>query len=233
MFKPLLTTASLLLLLPFALGECGYHYFGHCEDMITHWYDPLTGEVCDLLDCGGGRAPPKTDVPGCGDIPALPTTVSFMSCWTEGWMLPTGEGTKGIRPVITADWIMTTAGVKAPVKMSPVETSAMETSTMETGMWETTASPKTSTTAAAAVSTGEAASASTKKTAESSAVTLTTPLASPSTTGLAVLPTLTRNGTATLTTVSSTPEATKNAGSFVGGSLVAVMGTVVGVIAFM
>ncbi|RYP72661.1 hypothetical protein DL769_004403 [Monosporascus sp. CRB-8-3] len=24
-----------------------------------------TGEVCEFLDCGGGRAPPKTTVPGC------------------------------------------------------------------------------------------------------------------------------------------------------------------------
>lgn len=29
------------------------------------YYDPDTGEICELLDCGGGRAPPKTTVPGC------------------------------------------------------------------------------------------------------------------------------------------------------------------------
>ncbi|SPJ75832.1 uncharacterized protein FTOL_05563 [Fusarium torulosum] len=29
------------------------------------WYVPDTGELCDFLDCGGGRAPPKTTVPGC------------------------------------------------------------------------------------------------------------------------------------------------------------------------
>ncbi|XWX02254.1 hypothetical protein V2A60_010289 [Cordyceps javanica] len=29
------------------------------------WYVPDTGEVCALLDCGGGRAPPKKTVPGC------------------------------------------------------------------------------------------------------------------------------------------------------------------------
>ena len=29
------------------------------------WYVPDTGEICELLDCGGGRAPPKTTVPGC------------------------------------------------------------------------------------------------------------------------------------------------------------------------
>lgn len=30
------------------------------------WYLPDTGEICEFLDCGGGRAPPKTTVPGCG-----------------------------------------------------------------------------------------------------------------------------------------------------------------------
>lgn len=29
------------------------------------WYVPDTGELCEILDCGGGRAPPKTTVPGC------------------------------------------------------------------------------------------------------------------------------------------------------------------------
>lgn len=29
------------------------------------YYLPDTGEICELLDCGGGRAPPKTTVPGC------------------------------------------------------------------------------------------------------------------------------------------------------------------------
>jgi len=29
------------------------------------WYVPGTGEICGFLDCGGGRAPPKTTVPGC------------------------------------------------------------------------------------------------------------------------------------------------------------------------
>ncbi|KAH7115030.1 hypothetical protein B0J11DRAFT_539690 [Dendryphion nanum] len=29
------------------------------------WYLPDTCEQCKILDCGGGRAPPKTTVPGC------------------------------------------------------------------------------------------------------------------------------------------------------------------------
>ena len=48
------------------------------------WYVPDTGEICELLDCGGGRAPPKTDVPGCSNYKGtetyspryMPTTTS-------------------------------------------------------------------------------------------------------------------------------------------------------------
>jgi hypothetical protein len=29
------------------------------------WWVPGTGEICSLIDCGGGRAPPATTVPGC------------------------------------------------------------------------------------------------------------------------------------------------------------------------
>lgn len=35
----------------------------HEASMI--WYVPGSGEICDFVDCGGGRAPPKTDQPGC------------------------------------------------------------------------------------------------------------------------------------------------------------------------
>lgn len=50
---------------------------------IVYWM-PDTGEICQLLDCGGGRAPPKTDVPGCaayeGSAPYQP---SFMPGWPQ------------------------------------------------------------------------------------------------------------------------------------------------------
>ncbi|KAJ5570612.1 uncharacterized protein N7459_010042 [Penicillium hispanicum] len=35
----------------------------HEASMI--WYVPDSGEICDFVDCGGGRAPPKTNQPGC------------------------------------------------------------------------------------------------------------------------------------------------------------------------
>ncbi|KAK4461983.1 hypothetical protein QBC42DRAFT_268931 [Cladorrhinum samala] len=37
------------------------------------WYVPDTGELCEFLDCGGGRAPPKTNVPGCGNYKGTDT----------------------------------------------------------------------------------------------------------------------------------------------------------------
>lgn len=37
------------------------------------WYVEDTREICEFLDCGGGRAPPKTNVPGCGNYKGTET----------------------------------------------------------------------------------------------------------------------------------------------------------------
>ncbi|KAJ5172861.1 hypothetical protein N7492_005454 [Penicillium capsulatum] len=75
--------ASLVVLARTVLGECGSHSFTHCEDNIVHWFDPNTGEVCDPLDCGGGRAPPRKDQPGCPLYTGTKVrTTSYLSCWT-------------------------------------------------------------------------------------------------------------------------------------------------------
>ena len=43
---------------------------------------PDTGEICSFLDCGGGRAPPKTTVPGCGNYVGTATyTPDYMPGW--------------------------------------------------------------------------------------------------------------------------------------------------------
>jgi hypothetical protein len=46
------------------------------------WYVPGTGEVCEILDCGGGRAPPKTTVPGCA---AYSGTASYSPSYLAGF----------------------------------------------------------------------------------------------------------------------------------------------------
>ncbi|KAF6803297.1 siderophore biosynthesis [Colletotrichum sojae] len=48
------------------------------------YYVPDTGEICALLDCGGGRAPPKTTVPGCASYEGTDTySPSFLPVKTS------------------------------------------------------------------------------------------------------------------------------------------------------
>lgn len=43
------------------------------------WYVPGTGELCEFIDCGGGRAPPITTKPGCAGYTGTATvTPSFL-----------------------------------------------------------------------------------------------------------------------------------------------------------
>ncbi|KAF2277959.1 uncharacterized protein EI97DRAFT_441243 [Westerdykella ornata] len=46
------------------------------------WWVPGTGEICEFLDCGGGRAPPKTNVPGCA---AYKGTETYKPSYMPGW----------------------------------------------------------------------------------------------------------------------------------------------------
>lgn len=46
------------------------------------WIVPGTGELCDMLDCGGGRAPPKTTVPGC---PQYSGTETYSPSYLAGY----------------------------------------------------------------------------------------------------------------------------------------------------
>ncbi|KAK8258320.1 hypothetical protein IWZ00DRAFT_41602 [Phyllosticta capitalensis] len=80
------------------------------------WYVPGTGEICEALDCGGGRAPPKTTVPGC---PAYSGTASYSPSYLPGYgagatspaasssavgaivVAPGVSSIKGFEPVIT------------------------------------------------------------------------------------------------------------------------------------
>ncbi|KAM5373114.1 hypothetical protein ACJA88_008642 [Fusarium oxysporum] len=57
------------------------------------WYVPDTGELCDFLDCGGGRAPPKTTVPGCpGYVGTATYSPLFINPKTLGGAVPEETG---------------------------------------------------------------------------------------------------------------------------------------------
>ena len=72
-----------LLLAPLALAKtdlagCTSTAIGNA----LSYYVPGTGEVCSILDCGGGRAPPKTTVPGCA---AYSGTAAYEPSYIAGW----------------------------------------------------------------------------------------------------------------------------------------------------
>lgn len=52
----------------------------HEASMI--WYIEDTGEICDIPDCGGGRAPPKYDNPAC---PNYTGTATYEPSYLEGY----------------------------------------------------------------------------------------------------------------------------------------------------
>lgn len=100
--KSILAGLGLLALATPVLSVCtGEYTYSFCEpDRIVRYFDPNNGELCGGLDCGGGRAPFRTDVPGCPQYKGteLPiTTPQYLPCWTP----PGGASTK--LTTVTAD----------------------------------------------------------------------------------------------------------------------------------
>ncbi|KAK3675742.1 hypothetical protein LTR78_004383 [Recurvomyces mirabilis] len=111
------------------------------------WYVPGTGEMCAALDCGGGRAPPKTDVPGCPQYSGTGTySPSYNTAWATGAAALGGYGTSATATASTtgswsawetdsasSSWdLYTTAPTSSAVTSAPVSSSASTTSTAST-----------------------------------------------------------------------------------------------------
>ncbi|KAK0750551.1 hypothetical protein B0T18DRAFT_129607 [Schizothecium vesticola] len=135
--KSILAGLGLLALASPALSVCtGEYTYSFCEpDRIVRYFDPNNGELCGGLDCGGGRAPPRTDVPGCPQYKGteLPiTTPQYLPCWTP----PGGASTK----TTAADSATKSGSSSATVTPSGSEsnTSAPPTTQAPTGAGTTT-----------------------------------------------------------------------------------------------
>ncbi|EGY14151.1 hypothetical protein VD0002_g3844 [Verticillium dahliae] len=68
------------------------------------WFVEDTGEICEFLDCGGGRAPPKTTVPGCGSYEGTDT-------YSPRFLAPS---TTSVAAASTAEVISEAPTTKAP-----------------------------------------------------------------------------------------------------------------------
>lgn len=117
------------------------------------WAVPGTGELCIFLDCGGGRAPPKTTVPGC---PAYVGTETYSPLFLPS---PTAEPTTVVEETSTITSapgsVETGNGGEESTAVEQVsgsevvlESSLVETTTsalpLETSLAATTSSPTSS-----------------------------------------------------------------------------------------
>ncbi|KAI8723969.1 hypothetical protein NCS52_00253700 [Fusarium sp. LHS14.1] len=117
------------------------------------YYVPDTGEVCEFLDCGGGRAPPKTTVPGCDSYEGTetysprfinPKTLGEVASETDAAGSETEDSTATITeaPSSTKAVSKTTAESEEETTAEDEETTTAEDTTAE----ETTAVEQTTTT---------------------------------------------------------------------------------------
>lgn len=98
------------------------------------WYVPDTGEICAFLDCGGGRAPPKTTVPGCFLYEGTETySPLFLDLATI-----TGDGSEAEATSTAAEAVETTTAVEeeeettTPSSVATVTSSEPEETSVET-----------------------------------------------------------------------------------------------------
>lgn len=104
----------------------------HEASMI--WYVPGTGEICDFPDCGGGRAPPKTDQPGC---PLYSGTASLTASYLSGY----GPDGKMAATTLTAS-TTASSGSSSSEATSTIEASSTHSTT--SGSSQITPAPTTS-----------------------------------------------------------------------------------------
>ncbi|RSL74392.1 hypothetical protein CEP53_000286 [Fusarium sp. AF-6] len=225
MVRPTVSSAvPLLMLAKLAAGiGCNTHSYTTCDDGIVHWYDPEDGQICDPLDCGGGRAPPKKN-PGCAGYTGTEVrTISYLSCWKD---FATVGFTSAAEPTTEVE-VETETDVETDTQPAETESSESSPSTT-TSVDQSTATSAAATTSAATLSTRTQTSTETETSAEEEEET-TTREASASAAGTEA--STAGSGASTAENEATTPTTTPNAGQILRGSIVAVLGFAVGVIA--
>lgn len=91
------------------------------------WYVPGTGEVCEILDCGGGRAPPKTTVPGCA---AYSGTETYSPSYLAGFQASAtaAPSTSAVDAQTTASHAEESDSTSSSFNWSALETDTAESS---------------------------------------------------------------------------------------------------------
>lgn len=236
----LLSAIPLLMLTEKVLGfGCSTHSYTTCEDKIVHWFDPDDGMICDPLDCGGGRAPPKHG-PGCAGYTGTETRgTSYLSCWKPSTTLVTAPAdpitvvtVTATEPTSTSVVLVTavrtvTATKSTPEDDMPTETEdPIEPETVSMGS-ETTSPPddeKSTETKTAPVKSETDTPPDEEKPTDTNVVSKTGP-----TTAAPVVPSQTQSTKAE----ASIPVVAPNAARALEGSLIGVAGVAIGAMVFL
>ncbi|KAM3439991.1 hypothetical protein NHJ13734_003488 [Beauveria thailandica] len=180
------------------------------------WYVPDTGEVCALLDCGGGRAPPKSTVPGC---PLYTGTETYAPSYINPKTL--GNGVVEAGSSVAA---ATTAVLATPSEAAS-ESAASATASASAAATTTTASDATTTTDASITILTGTNTSTPSKSAESSSAQATsaasTAGASSSGSSKTAASGSSGSGVATTTSPSSAAGAMQTVGAVLGPCVVA------------
>ncbi|KAF1961848.1 hypothetical protein CC80DRAFT_359110, partial [Byssothecium circinans] len=92
------------------------------------WYVPSNGEICSILDCGGGRAPPKTTVPGCAAYSGTASyTPSFIPNYNQASATSAPSTPKPTASISASSYTPIVSGVPTPYS-STVTASTLITS---------------------------------------------------------------------------------------------------------
>ncbi|KAM0670334.1 hypothetical protein ACQRIT_007631 [Beauveria bassiana] len=178
------------------------------------WYVPDTGEVCEFLDCGGGRAPPKSTVPGC---PLYTGTETYAPSYINPKTLGNGAIEAG----------SSVAAATTPVLATPSESAAESATASATASASESASASATTASATTdasitILTGINTSTPSKSAASSSAqVTSAASTAGASSSSSGSSSSSSSSGAATTTSPSSAAGAMQTVGAVLGPCVVA------------
>ncbi|TLD38693.1 hypothetical protein E2P81_ATG01236 [Venturia nashicola] len=207
------STTSILTLLALALTAHARTNLSGCTSSKTIayggasilWYVPGTGEICEALDCGGGRAPPKTTVPGCA-------AYSGTGTYSPSYIAIATDSAKSGYATSIGSWTSSLSSVTSKVVVSGASASASASGYLSSVSSAIVVVP--STTAKATLSSAAAAAAAATGTGTAAG-----------TGGLIIDSSAVGNGTV-LSTSSRTPTAASASGSSASSSATGAAGVV-------
>ena len=93
------------------------------------WYVPENGEICSILDCGGGRAPPSTTQPGCPEYSGAETlTPDYLEGWGPNGKQAASTNTVASTASSTANTVLASATPTSDASVTSDSSSASSSS---------------------------------------------------------------------------------------------------------